>query len=118
MFKKCFWLGHNSIWKGDYEDHYRKYVCQYCGTTKCYEEPLGTHILSVLKVIGVIFLVLLVILLFCLALALILTPFEYISCKTFANQNTLPFIYKFWYGCMINYQGHWINPESLIQLLK
>jgi len=114
IFKKCFWKGHN----GDTYVDKGHYTCSYCGTERYSDDTIGQKILAGLKGIGIILGIILVFVGVCLIFYSCLLPFNYFNCKTFANQNTLPFVYKFWYGCMINYQGHWVSPDSLIQLLK
>lgn len=117
MIKKCFWKGHNaSGWKdGDS-------FCTYCGTTATYKTTLGESILEILDtvkriLIGIFLFILAIAVLFAVVQG-IATPISYFSCKEFAEQNSLSFIYKFFYGCLVNYNGHWISPESLVQLLK
>lgn len=86
------------------------------------EEKQMNLFLEISEGIGkVLFFVLLFALLITILIILILAltyPFRMESCREFATQNNLQFVYRFFYGCMINYKGHWISPDNLIQLLK
>ena len=118
IFKKCFWIGHeqNSHQKANftvYDDW-----CKYCETNDCYEEPLGVKILEGLKPVGIVLLFVLAFIVLLFVFFGIAYPIGIGSCKQFAEQNGLAFVYKFWYGCMVNYNGHWISPENVVLLFK
>ena len=123
IFDKCFWKGHTSDWIENPERTRHIKTCRVCHKEVNEDDTAGKKFLDVLKTIGVgagvvIGGSLLVGLIFLVLYSVIGIPTEYLSCRQFANQNGLPYVYKFWYGCLVNYSGHWVNPDMLVQLLK
>lgn len=120
IFNKCFWIGHNS--SGPYDSTKRDRVCSFCGTASYYDEEAGQKILQVLKIIamGILIICAFIVLLLtiCGIGALVAWPFQLESCKEFAQANNLKYMYKFISGCYVNYNGHWVSPEAIIQLFK
>jgi hypothetical protein len=123
MKNVCFWKGHNPT--KDYHIDPRLdsgYYCSVCKTTDFSKGEFGKKLLEFLdqakRIILAILLIIGVIALFLGVIWAIDYPIDLASCKTFASQNSLPYIYKFWYGCMIHYNGHWVSPEGLVQLFK
>ena len=117
ILNKCFWLGHNSDVEIT-EGNYIRNACSICGTRNFYDISLGVRILSVIKIVGIILLAIIILLLATLLLYSAFVPFDYLGCKDFADQNSIPFIYRFWKGCLVNYRGFWVSPNNLIQLIK
>jgi hypothetical protein len=103
--KKCFWHGHSREWNSD--------TCNVCGE-KYVAYTLGEKLIRVGE--GIIPIAVSACIVGLITLLYYLPSLA--SCSQFANQNHLPFVFKFWYGCLVNYSGHWVSPDSLVQLLK
>lgn len=120
MNMKCFWLGHGD--KAIRKSYPYYTYCTVCGTEDCYGDTPGEIILEALRKtawgIGIFLACCLAISALTLVLFALAVPIFYKSCQQFATMNNIPYVYKFWYGCLVQYNGHWVSPDALIQLLR
>lgn len=108
--KYCFFNGHRKNYTSDFKESY----CVNCGSKHPDRYQIGEfleqlfYVLCALLILGIII----------LGLYSLTSIGSREVCREFAQQNGLEYIYKFISGCYVNYNGHWVSPENLIQLFK
>ena len=110
--KTCILYGHNDCsWNEAERKGY--YICLRCGK-KNPKKTIGPIVSDIWEILKYILLFSSPII---ITIGLVIYT-DYLRCVQFSQQNNLQFVYKFWAGCMIHYQNHWLSPDQLVQLFK